>query len=179
MWIILVLILVAAFIFFAMNSKNEEPKKTNNRSMTTSDAAYIMDDAIKGAWGDVTQEQRLASANLLTVFGATCDGSAGQIHQVNDIMASYCGLMNISAASMKASQSKYGSINDIVDVLKTVHNRSFLDQLLYSCFCIVSINKSEQGANALSAIFGKLGYTDDDCVNVIQKINALGQMFAQ
>lgn len=179
MWIVLILILVAAVIFFALNSKNERPKKTEDRSMTTSEAASIMDDAIKGAWGNVTQEQKLASANLLTIFGATCDGSAGQIHQVNDIIASYCGLMNISATSMRASRSQYKSMEDILEVLKTVQDRSFLDQLLYSCFCIVSINKSEQGANLLSAVFEKLGYTDDDCVNVIQKINAIGQMFAQ
>lgn len=178
MWIILILILVAAIIFFTVNSKNEKSKKTEERSMTTSEATSIMDNAVKGAWGNVTQEQRLASANLLTIFGATCDGSAGQIHQVNDIIASYCGLMNISAASMRASRSKYGSIEDIVNILKTVQNKSFLDQLLYSCFCIVSINKSEHGANVLSVVFEKLGYTDDDCVNVIQKINALGQMFA-
>lgn len=178
MWVILVLVLVIAVIFFVVNSNNKESKKTEPRSMTTAEAADTINDAVKGAWGNVTQEQRLASANLLTIFCATCDGSAGQIHQVNDIIASYCGLMNISSASMRASRSKYGSIEDIVNVLKTVQNRSFLDQLLYSCFCIVSINKSEQGANVLSAIFGKLGYTDDDCVNVIQKINALGQMFA-
>ena len=33
------------------------------------------------------------------------------------------------------------------------------------------------GGDAEYAIFSRFGYSDDDCVEVIQKINALGQMF--
>ena len=78
---------------------------------------------------------------------------------------------------VRDSQQQFDSMDKIIDVLSSVKNKGFMDQLLFSCFCVVSINKSEQGANALSAIFSRFGYSDDDCVEVIKKINALGQMF--
>lgn len=177
MWIVLLLVLVvAAIIYFATkNQKETSAPKTSTKSV--SEANNILQDAVQGAYGDVTLEQKLASAQLLKIFGATCNGSAGQIHQVSDIVGSYCGLMNISANQVRDSQQQFDSMDKIIDVLSSVKNKGFMDQLLYSCFCVVSINKSEQGANVLSAIFGKFGYSDDDCVEVIQKIHALGQMF--
>lgn len=177
MWIVLLLVLVVAVIIYYATNNQKKTSIPSKDTMSVSEANDILQDTLAGAYGNVSLEQKLASAQLLKLFGATCDGSAGQIHQVNDIVASYCGLMGISANQLRSSQQQFDSIEKLIDVLSSVKNKGFMDQLLYSCFCVVSINKSEQGANVLSAIFSKFGYSDDDCVEVIQKILAFEQMF--
>jgi len=178
MWIVLVIILIVAIAIYGTKKRDQNKNlKSSISSQSIADAQKIMQDAFLEAYGDVNMEQKIASTHLLWFFAGSCNGSAGQINKINDIIASYCGNFGISSKMFKESLNQYHDIEETTNVLSSVNNRNFLDQLLYSCFCIISINKPEHGGLMFTKIFEKFGYSDEDCAQVIEKIILLGKQF--
>lgn len=77
---------------------------------------------------------------------------------------------------------RWGNLNNfspknMVEKLKKITDKGVLDTVLYTCFCMVRINKDETMILLLSSVFNELGYSDDEIINTVQKIEALGNYF--
>jgi hypothetical protein len=69
-----------------------------------------------------------------------------------------------------------------MEQLYSISDTVIIDSLLYQCFGLVMLARDEKqkyiGGELLTKTFEKLGYTENDIVNTIEKINAMNKMFS-
>lgn len=74
----------------------------------------------------------------------------------------------------------YVSINKdprvIVEKLKSIDDRGLLDQIAYTCFGIACLCKTEDAMNYYTYTFEQLGYSEDDLIKLVQKVELMGKM---
>ncbi len=177
MWLLIITIAVVLIVVFVMgaNKRAVQKKKSN---MSVAEATKLAQETFEAVYGHITYDQKMASANLLLILAATCKPNGAQYHQIHDVIASYCGSLGIDAKSFKHIITQHPSIKDVVGVLKQIPKKdNFFTHFLFTCWTIVSITKSEDGIVLLQHVFGELGYSSEELINEIQKLNALDQMY--
>ena len=69
-----------------------------------------------------------------------------------------------------------------MEQLYSISDTVIIDSLLYQCFGLVMLARDEGqkyiGGELLIETFEKLGYTENDIVNTIEKIKAMNKMFS-
>ena len=88
--------------------------------------------------------------------------------------------------ALNISEGQFGSyaqvnaprrVEDYVSGLRTIKDKAILDYVLYNSFGIAKMGGSEKALGYHLHVFKQLGYTEDEILNVIKKINSLGQQF--
>lgn len=134
---------------------------------------YEAPDVVKELYSDMTLRQKAAAMNLMFVLAGSCPPNPSCISQIDKIMGMAANNMQISANQYKSLRDSFGGVQGMIDELKGVHNKGALDTIFLSLFSVVSVGRSEQAMQALLNIYSQLGYSEDDCLEIVQKANAL------
>lgn len=137
---------------------------------------YEAPDVVKELYADMTLRQKAAAMNLMVVLAGSCPPNPSCISQINKIMGMAANNMQISANQYKSLRDSFGGVQGMIDELKGVHNKGALDTIFLSLFSVVSVGKSEQAMQALLNIYSQLGYSEDDCLEIVQKANAFSRL---
>ena len=121
--------------------------------------------------------QKAAAMNLMMVLGGACPPTPACISEVNKIMTFAGRSMGISGAEYKSYTDSFGGVKGMINELKTVQDKGAMDSLFLSFFSVVSVAKSEQAMAALLNIYSEFGYSEEDCLEIIEKTEALSRMF--
>lgn len=138
---------------------------------------YEVPDVVKELYSDMTIRQKAAAMNLMFVLAGSCPPNPSCISQIDKIMGMAANGMQISAQQYKSLRDSFGGVQGMVDELKGVHNKGALDSIFLSLFSVVSVGKSEQAMQALLNIYSQLGYSEDDCLEIVEKTEVLSRMF--
>jgi hypothetical protein len=177
MWLLIVTIIIILAVVFVVGG-NKRTVRNKKSDMSVAEATRRAQELFEAVYGHITYDQKMASANLLLILAATCKPNGAQYHQIHDVIASYCGSLSIDAKSFKHIVTQHPSLEDVVGVLKQIpKNDNFFIHFLFTCWTIVSITESEDGSALLQYVFGELGYSSEELINEIQKLNALDQMY--
>lgn len=177
MWLLIVTVIIILVVVLVV-SGNKRTVRKKKSDMSVAEATRRAQELFEAVYGHITYDQKMASANLLFILAAICKPNGAQYHQIHDVIASYCGSLSIDAKSFKHIVIQHPSIKDVVGVLKQIPKKdNFFTHFLFTCWTIVSITKSEDGIVLLQHVFGELGYSSEELINEIKKLNALDQMY--
>lgn len=125
------------------------------------------DSAPANIYDYLNRRQKLAAMNLMVVFGGSCSGTDYELSKINHIMASEGRMMGISGDEMRAGRSLFNGMQGMVEALVGA-NREALKKLFWAYYCIVAVGKSSQAANVLLGVYNRLGFSEQDCVNLLE-----------
>ena len=118
-------------------------------------------------YSSLTQRQKLAAMNLMTVFGGSCPGTSQNIDKINHIMTVEGGKMGVSGAQVHAAMDSFSGMPGMVDALKGA-NRSALESLFWAYYCIVAVGKSAQAVQVLLGVYGQFGFSEKECLSILE-----------
>ena len=118
-------------------------------------------------YDNLTHKQKLAAMNLMVVFGGSCSGTEFELNKINHIMSSEGQSMGISGNEMRAGSVKFKGMEGMVDALIGA-NKQALEKLFWALYCIVAVGKSEQSVHVLLGVYKKLGFSEQDCLNILE-----------
>lgn len=128
---------------------------------------FKKNNANENIYDALTQKQKLAAMNLMSVFGGTCSGTEYELNKINHIMSSEGQLMGISSNEMRASASLFSGMEDMVNSLIGA-NREALKKLFWAFYCIITIGKSGQAVNVLLGAYKILGFSEQECISILE-----------
>ena len=177
MSIILIIIGVVGLIFaFNARSKIDQEEKSSN-SFSSANNSFDVPQEMKDLYSGMTMKQKAAAMNIMTILGGSCPGTPSNISKINQIMTIAGRSMQITGNQYKSYTDSFGGIKGMINELKNVNDRAIMDSLFLSFFSIVSIGKSEQAMTVLLGIYSEFGYSEDDCLEILQKTQALSNTF--
>lgn len=135
-------------------------RKITEKSAPTSSAN-------SSVYSSLSQRQKIAAMNLMTVFGGSCPGTSQNIDKINHIMTVEGGKMGVSGAQVHAAMDSFSGMPDMVDALKGA-NRSALESLFWAYYCIVAVGKSAQAVQVLLGVYRQLGFSEQDCLTILE-----------
>lgn len=147
-----------------------------NSSPSPAKQNYDVPQEVKELYSGLTMRQKAAAMNLMMVLGGSCPPTPSCISEVNKIMTIAGRSMQISGAEYKSYTDSFGSIKGMVNELKGIKDKGVMDSLFLSFFSIVSVGKSEQALAALLNIYSEFGYSEDDCMEILNKMEAFSRM---
>ena len=146
-------------------------KKTTNNS-----SANPFGDALGGFFSNLTTDQKCA---ILAFESSIANFAQGTIEQKEaiKIVTFEMKALNIKDEQLAsyAQKKKPHRVDDFVDGLRSISDKSILDYTLYKGFGIASVCGNDKALGYFLHVFEQLGYTEDDVKNVIQKIELLGK----
>lgn len=151
--------------------------RVQNSSFSSNRLKIDVPQEIKDLYSGMTMRQKAAAMNLMMVLGGSCPPTPACVSEINKIMTIAGRSMGISGAEYKSYTDSFGGVWGMIDELKEIGDKGVMDSLFLSFFSIVSVGKSEQGLIALLNIYSKFGYTEDDCLEIVEKSEALSRMF--
>lgn len=119
-------------------------------------------------YSSLTQRQKMAAMNLMTVFGGSCSGTSQNIDKINHIMSVEGGKMGVTGAEVHAAIDTFSGMPDMVNALKGV-NRSALESLFWAYYCIIAVGKSAQAVQVLLGVYRDLGFSEQECASILEK----------
>lgn len=119
-------------------------------------------------YSSLTQRQKMAAMNLMTVFGGSCPGTSQNIDKINHIMSVEGGKMGVTGAEVHATTDTFSGMPDMVNALKGV-DRSALESLFWAYYCIVAVGKSAQAVQVLLGVYRELGFSEQECFSILEK----------
>ncbi len=149
-------------------------QKTTNNQNSSNPIGEISAEMYQG----VTTEQRLAILGFETSIMSFAQGSAEKREALKMIEYEMKAL-NISESQFisYAQRGGHNRVQDIVNGLKPITSRTALDSTLYMGFGIARVCKNKEAFGYLTYVFEQLGYTEDEMLNVIKKIELFGKQF--
>lgn len=128
----------------------------------------------------LTKEQKYSILNLLSLFKEFSNGN----HRMNVAIFKIINFMRYSLGVTFSQSDKYFKVfgmEDLMKQLSTINDNAILDTVLYECYGILMLvpgdREKDLGFELLRRIFDELGYTQDDIINTIEKVNRLSQFF--
>ena len=115
----------------------------------------------------LTQRQKLAAMNLMTVFGGSCPGISQNLDKINHIMSVEGGKMRVTRAEVHAAMDTFSGMPDMVNTLKGA-NRKALESLFWAYYCIVAVGKSAQAVQVLLGVYKDWGFSEQECVAILE-----------
>ena len=115
----------------------------------------------------LTQRQKLAAMNLMTVFGGSCPGTSQNLGKINHIMSVEGGKMGVTGAEVHAAMDTFSGMPDMVNTLKGA-NRKALESLFWAYYCIVAVGKSAQAVQVLLGVYKDWGFSEQECVAILE-----------
>lgn len=126
--------------------------------------------SVHKVYSSMSFRQKVAAMNLMTFFGGSCSGNPQEINKINHIMTVSGREMGISEDEVHAGWSNFSGMEDMVNAIKDV-DRSALERLFWSYFCIVGVGKSPEAVQMLLGVYRKLGFTEEECISILEKIS--------
>lgn len=175
-FIIIAILCLVVYKFVMKKIDTDEAKHYRNRSVK--DFKPLAQEAMTDMFSGMTVRQKSAVLDLMSLLAGFGPGTFAYISKINHLMKIASNNMHISANEYKKyKHSFFENQNGLVTELKSINDKAVLDCLFLSFFSVVSETKSEQAVSALLKIYSQLGYTEDDCLHILQKTEALSQMF--
>jgi len=168
MWLIIILcLIVVAYLVL---------RKGNRHDVNTASSNIY---PVSEMYESLSREERMALLDLASMFASHIGVTSGNMLAVNSIFVPYTHMLGFNKSETMNRWGNLSNFNpkDMVEKLKNITDKGVLDTALYTCFCMVGINKDETMIQLLSNVFNELGYSDDDIINTVQKIEALGNYF--
>lgn len=119
------------------------------------------------SYSALTQRQKLAAMNLMTVFGGSCPGTTQNIDKINHIMSVEGSKMGLSGAEVHAAKDTFSGMPGMVNTLKG-SNRKALEDLFWAYYCIVAVGKSAQAVQVLLGVYKDLGFSEQECIAILE-----------
>lgn len=140
---------------FGLGSKNG-----NHASSTSENTSNV--------YSNLNYNQKLAAMNLMMAFGGSCSGSPQELSKINHIMKQEGEMLGISASEMHAATSRFSGMKEMSDALKGA-DRGALEKLFWAFYCIIAAGKNEQAVRVLLSIYEDYGFSDQDCLSILNK----------
>lgn len=119
-------------------------------------------------YSTLSLRQKYAAMALMMVFGGSCSGSPYEINKIDHIMSQEGKKMGVTGAQVHSAMSQFSDIDDMVTPLIGA-NRQALSELFWAHYCIVAVGKQEPAVQMLMGIYNKLGFSDDDCIAILER----------
>ena len=123
---------------------------------------------VVNVYSNLTYNQKLAAMNLMMVFGGSCSGTAQELSKINHIMTQEGRMLGVTATEMHAATSRFSGMKGMSDALIGA-DRGALEKLFWAFYCIVAAGKNEQAVRVLLAVYEDLGFSEQDCLNILNK----------
>lgn len=118
-------------------------------------------------YSSLTQRQKLAAMNLMTVFGGSCPGTSENLDKINHIMSVEGGKMGVTGTEVHAAMDTFSGMPDMVNTLKGA-NRKVLESLFWAYYCIVAVGKSPQAVQVLLGVYKDWGFSEQECLTILE-----------
>lgn len=122
---------------------------------------------VSNVYDYLTHKQKLAAMNLMVVFGGSCSGTEYELNKINHIMASEGQSMGITGNEMRAGAAQFNGMAGMVDALVGANHQA-LKKLFWALYGIVAVGKSEQAVHVLLGVYNKFGFSEQDCLNILE-----------
>ena len=116
----------------------------------------------------LTQRQKLAAMNMMTVFGGSCPGTSQNLDKINHIMSVEGSKMGVTGAEVHAAMDTFSGMPDMVNTLKGT-DRKTLESLFWAYYCIVAVGKSAQAVQVLLGVYKEWGFSEQECIAILEK----------
>lgn len=123
---------------------------------------------VDNVYSNLTYNQKLAAMNLMMAFGGSCSGTAQELSKINHIMTQEGRMLGVTTTEMHAATSRFSGMKGMSDALMGA-NREALEKLFWAFYCIIAAGKNEQAVRVLLAIYKDLGFSEQDCLNILNK----------
>lgn len=172
-----ILIIIAILLIIILVVKKSKEKTKNSKS------SNMADDPLTEFYNGLTREQKYSILNLLTSFRELARGNSRNYKEANKIVTLTRYSLSVTLIQADIYFHTHGQVDGLMKQLYSISNAVIIDSLLYQCFGLVMLAKDEKhksiGEELLIKTFEKLGYTEADIVNTIEKRNAINKMFNQ
>lgn len=129
-------------------------------------------DKYKPVYNVMTKEQKLASMRLMWLFGGTITPTPEAIQRVNLIMAFEGKAMGISREDL--DKYEHNDIRELSQTIQSISSKAATDSLLLAFFNIIQLGKEESALFILLKIYEGLGYSEEECIDIIRKDQTKG-----
>lgn len=134
-------------------------------------------DVLDGAFSNLTTEQKCAIIAFESSVANFAQGSVAMQEAIR-IVTFEMKTLNVKENQLESYARMHNRrVEDYVNGLRTITDKSQLDRVLYMGFGIASVCNNERALGYFLHVFEQLGYTESDVKNVIQKIELLGKHF--
>jgi hypothetical protein len=162
--IIIIIVVIFVIILIVKNSN-----KTN------------MDNPIAEMYSDLTKEQKYSVLNLLCSFEGLSRGNIQNSIEASKVVRFMSASLGVTIAQANNYYQVHGQYDNLMEQLYSIPDTVDLDAILYQCFGLVMLACNDEqksiGSELLIKTFEELGYTEDDIINTVEKINAMNRMF--
>lgn len=119
-------------------------------------------------YDSLTWNQKMAALNLMIVFGGSCSGQAHEVNKINHIISREGQEMGASGDQVHSASSCFSDMDDMVQALNGA-SRQALEKLFWAFYNIVAVGKSSQAALVLLEVYNKLGFTEQECISILER----------
>lgn len=173
------IIIAITLIIILKCQKSNKAKSINQKYMGIENNQL---NTLTEMYSGLTREQKYSILNLLSSFQELAYGNKENYIEANKIVTLTEASLNVTISQADNYFQTHGQIDELIKQLYSISDTVIMDSLLYQCFGLVMLAKDEEqkyiGGQLLTNIFQKLGYTETDIINTIEKINALNKIFS-
>ena len=171
-----IFIIIAIILIIVLVIKKGKEKTINPPNMN------VVDNPLAEMYSGLTREQKYSILNLLSSFQELARGNSRNYIEANKIVSITRNSLNVTSDQADSYFHTHGQADGLMEQLYSISDTVIIDSLLYQCFGLVMLARDEKqkyiGGELLTKTFEKLGYTENDIVNAIEKINAMNKMFS-
>ena len=169
-------IIIAIILIIILVVKKNKEKAINPKDVN------MADNPLAEMYNGLTREQKYSILNLLSSFQELARGNSRNYIEANKIVTLTRNSLSVTSVQADDYFHTHGQADGLMKQLYSISDTVIIDSLLYQCFGLVMLAKDEEqkyiGGELLTKTFEKLGYTEADIVNTIEKINAMNKMFS-
>jgi len=177
MTVFLIIVGSVIVVIVAIMAKNNQQQQQQQINYSTNE----IESPIQNMYNVLSTEQKYSFVNLLSTFQELSRNSLSK-HEATQIVNFTCSSLGVSLSQSENYFNSHNLVEGMIKQLRTIKDRAILDSILYDCYCLVMLAHGKEQNNGfllLDKVFGELGYTEDEMINTIKKIQALSKMFFQ
>lgn len=126
---------------------------------------------------NLSVQQKYSIMGILFYFQGFCLGRP-DANEANKIVFFNAASLGVDIAqAMNFVETRLNTSDSLIRGLQTIRDRAILDSIVYACFCLSKISHKDEAFKSLIAVSEEMGYTGEEALNTIKKIEALGSMF--
>ena len=151
---------------FASKNAQSQPQQTT---------AQAYGEMASGIFDGLSIEQR--GAILCTQFmfaGFTFHTPAQNVAM--QMVESMQTALRLNRTEAEMYSAKFNEPEKLISMMKTINNQGAMDLIVYNSYGLVALSGRRDGIEVLYKFFSELGYSQQDVNNVVDKIEALGNM---
>lgn len=76
--------------------------------------------------------------------------------------------MGVTGDQMRAGRNNFSGMKDMSNALIGA-DRKALENLFWAFYNIIAIGRNEQAAHILVAMYGDFGFSEDDCISILER----------